>query len=121
MNFLKAQAVTALSSPRGFPDFQVNAMTYYSAPAHTQACRDFALECNRQLFEEAQLLNQAAFELLEKAELDAEVFAHYQALRRKADLKFEEAIDHLQLIEEEFSTASVLRSTLRDSGFDSRV
>ncbi|MEB0225777.1 hypothetical protein [Pseudomonas sp. 10S4] len=96
-------------------------MKYYSAPVHTQACRDFALECNRQLFEEAQLLNQAAFELLDKAELDAEVFAHYQALRCKADLKFEEAIDHLRLIEEEFSTASVLHSKSVDGGFDSWV
>lgn len=94
---------------------------YYSAPAHTQACRDFALECNHQLFEEAQLLSQAAFELLDKTGLDAEVFAHYQALRRKADLKFEDAIDHLRLIEQEFSTASVLHSKSVGGGFDSRV
>lgn len=96
-------------------------MKYYSAPTHTQACRDFALECNRNLFEEAQLLNQAAFELLDEAELDAEVFARYQALRRKADVKFEEAIDHLRLIEEEFSAAPALRSPSVDGRYDSRV
>lgn len=91
-------------------------MQYDLDPAQTQACRDFALECNRQLFEEAQLLNQAAFELLDQAELDAEVFTRYQALRRKADVKFEEAIDHLRLIEEEFTTPSLLQSAAIDDG-----
>lgn len=94
-------------------------MKYYSAPAHPQACRDFALECNRQLFEEAQVLNQAAFELLEGGELDAESFARYQALRCKTDAKFEEAIDHLRLIEEEFSVMSRPRSQQLDGNYDS--
>ncbi|KPN90639.1 hypothetical protein AL066_09960 [Pseudomonas nunensis] len=99
-------------------------MQYSSAPLHPQACRDFALECNRQLFEDAHLLSQEAFELLEKAELDAELFTHYQALRYKADMKFEEAIDHLRLIEEEFPSAerlALLRSKSSGEGFDSRA
>ncbi|RON51388.1 hypothetical protein [Pseudomonas frederiksbergensis] len=99
-------------------------MQYYSTPVHPQACRDFALECNRQLFEDAQQLSQEAFELLEKVELDAELFTHYQALRHKADLKFQEAIDHLRLIEEEFpsrETLALLRSKSSGEGFDSRV
>ncbi|MGF6113309.1 MULTISPECIES: hypothetical protein [Pseudomonas] len=100
-------------------------MTYYSAPpVHPQACRDFALECNRQLFEDAQQLSQEAFELLEKSELDAELFTRYQALRHKADLKFQEAIDHLRLIEEEFPSAETLaslRSKSAGGAFDSRV
>ncbi|WP_213939528.1 hypothetical protein [Pseudomonas sp. dw_612] len=99
-------------------------MQYFSAPVNPQACRDFALECNRQLFEDAHRLSQEAFELLEKVELDAELFTQYQALRHKADMKFQEAIDHLRLIEEEFPSAqtlALLHAKSRTDGFDSRI
>jgi hypothetical protein len=74
------------------------------------------------LFEEAHLLSREAFELLEKAELDAELFTQYQALRQKADVKFQDAIDHLRLIEEEFpSTETLAMLRAKSAGFDSRV
>lgn len=67
-----------------------------------KACRAFALERNRQMFEEAQDLSRCAFEMLENTDLDAELFDHYRAMRRKADLKFQEAIEHLHLLNEDF-------------------
>lgn len=77
-------------------------MIHYSTRDENSACRQFALERNRQLFEEAETLNQAAFALLEGSELDGEQFDRYKAMRRKADLKFEEAIEHLRLLNEDF-------------------
>lgn len=77
-------------------------MIHYSTRDEISACREFALERNGQLFEEAETLNQAAFALLEGSELDGEQFDRYQAMRRKADLKFEEAIEHLRLLNEDF-------------------
>lgn len=77
-------------------------MIHYSTCEETTACREFALERNRQLFEEAQALSRSAFELLEGSELDAEQFDRYQAMRHKADLKYAEAIEHLRLLNEEF-------------------
>ena len=38
--------------------------------------------------------------------MDVELFDRYQAMRRKADLKFEEAIEHLQLLNEDFPPVS---------------
>jgi hypothetical protein len=97
-------------------------MKYFSAPVDPEARRNFALECNRLLFEEAHLLSREAFELLEKAELDAELFTQYQALRQKADVKFQDAIDHLRLIEEEFpSTETLAMLRAKSAGLDSRV
>ncbi|MHC8286553.1 hypothetical protein ACYZUD_06925 [Pseudomonas sp. XS1P51] len=54
------------------------------------------------MFEEAQALSRCAFELLESGDMDVELFDRYQAMRRKADLKFEEAIEHLRLLNEDF-------------------
>jgi alanine racemase len=71
-----------------------------SATTNT-ACRDLALERNGVLFEEAQALNKAAYRVLEGTSLDAEMFTHYQALRKKADLKFFDAIEHLRLVNDE--------------------
>jgi exonuclease VII small subunit len=99
-------------------------MQYFSAPVNPQTRRNIALECNRHLFEDAHQLSREAFELLEKAELDAELFTHYQALRQKADTKFEEAIEHLRLIEEELPSmenVALLQSKSAGQGFDSRV
>lgn len=77
-------------------------MIQYSTSEQIKACRAFALERNRQMFEEAQALSRSAFELLESGKMDGELFDRYQAMRRKADLKFGEAIEHLRLLNEEF-------------------
>lgn len=71
-----------------------------SATTNT-ACRALAIERNGLLFEEAQALSKAAYRLLEGASLDAESFTHYQVLRKKADLKFLDAIEHLRLVNDE--------------------
>ncbi|MGE8186642.1 hypothetical protein [Pseudomonas sp. NPDC086278] len=77
-------------------------MMQFSSPEQIKACRAFALERNRQMFEEAQALSRCAFEMLDGGDLDLERFDQYQAMRRKADLKFQEAIEHLQLLNEDF-------------------
>lgn len=77
-------------------------MIQYSTRDEIKACRAFALERNHQMFEEAQALSRSAFELLEAGDLDGELFDRYQALRRKADLKFAEAIEHLRVLNENF-------------------
>lgn len=75
-------------------------MLAHDALFTTPTCRAFALEQNHRLFHQANALSQCALDLLDAPTLDAEAFAHYQALRRKADLKFAEAIDHLRLIQQ---------------------
>src|ERR1700712_3069589 len=84
------------------PENKVQVMKESSSSAQIKACRAFALERNRLMFEEAQDLNRAAHDLLDGSHLDVELFVRYQAMRRKADLKFEEAIEHLQLLNEDF-------------------
>jgi hypothetical protein len=81
---------------------KVPVMIQYSTRDEIKACRAFALERNRQMFEEAEALSRSAFELLEESDLDGELFDRYQAMRRKADLKFEEAIGHLRVLNEDF-------------------
>ena len=83
-------------------DNKVTVMKECSNPAQIKACRALALERNRQLFEDAHALNRAAYELLEADNLDLDQFEHYRALRRKADAKFAEAIDHLCVLNEDF-------------------
>ncbi|WP_231987116.1 hypothetical protein [Pseudomonas prosekii] len=120
----QSQHYAAVVAPSSHLIEKVNAMQYFSAPVNPQARRNIALECNRHLFEDAHQLSREAFELLEKAELDAELFTHYQALRQKADMKFEEAIEHLRLIEEELPSmenVALLSSKSAGQGFDSRV
>ncbi|MBN6775996.1 hypothetical protein JRG42_22135 [Pseudomonas granadensis] len=73
-----------------------------STPAQIKACRALALERNRQLFDNAHTLNRAANAMLEVENLDMEQFEHYRALRKKADLLFEDAIDHLCVLNEDF-------------------
>lgn len=73
-----------------------------STPNQIKACRTLALERNQQLFEEAQALNRQAHELLEGHDLDFKKFDYYQALRRKADSKFEDAIEHLCVLNADF-------------------
>ncbi|MBH2033017.1 MAG: hypothetical protein I8H93_10560 [Pseudomonadales bacterium] len=77
-------------------------MIHYSTRDELKACREFALQRNRQMFEEAETLNQCAFALLEGSELDGEQFDRYQAMRRKADVKFAEAIEHLRVLNDDF-------------------
>ena len=77
-------------------------MIQYSSPEQIKACRALALERNHQMFREAQDLSRCAFEMLDGEELDMELFDRYRALRRKADLKFQEAIAHLRLLNEDF-------------------
>lgn len=77
-------------------------MIQYSTRDEIKACRAFALERNQQMFEEAQALSRDAFAMLEGSDLDGEVFDRYLALRRKADLKFAEAIEHLRVLNENF-------------------
>ena len=91
----------------GTSNDKVPVMIQYSTCDETTACRAFALERNRQLFEEAQALSRCAFEMLEGNDLDMELFDRYQAVRRKADLKFEEAIEHLRLLNEDFPPVSM--------------
>ncbi|CAI8763143.1 DUF1778 domain-containing protein [Pseudomonas sp. IT-P12] len=92
-------------------------MIQYSTRDEIKACRAFALERNHQMFEEAQALSRNAFDLLEAGDLDGELFDRYQALRRKADLKFAEAIEHLRVLNENFppihQAASVPREVIR--------
>lgn len=87
---------------RNLDNIKVTVMNECSTPAQIKACRALALERNRQLFEEAHALNKAANELLETTPTDFERFEQYRALRKKADAKFEDAIDHLYVLNEDF-------------------
>ena len=100
VRFPKAMACEGTSTS------QVPDMIHYSSRDEISACRAFALDRNRHLFEEAQALSNSAFELLEGGNLDAKRFDRYQAMRRKADLKYEEAIEHLRLLNEDFPSAT---------------
>jgi hypothetical protein len=81
---------------------KVLVMIQYATRDEIKACRAFALERNRQMFEHAQALSRSAFELLEGGDLDGELFDRYLLLRRKADLNFQEAIEHLRVLNEDF-------------------
>ncbi|MHC8339271.1 hypothetical protein [Pseudomonas sp. HLT2-19-2] len=82
-------------------------MIHYSTSDEIKACRAFALERNRQMFESAQALSRNAFALLEGSDMDVELFDRYQAMRRKADLTFQDAIEHLRVLNEDFPPVSV--------------
>mgnify|MGYP001084665543 CR=1 FL=1 len=73
---------------------------------HLTACRRLALERNEKLFEEANALNRSAIDLLERPDLDNEMFLQYLQIRGKAESLFREALDHLCLINEQFTTRS---------------
>jgi uncharacterized membrane protein len=66
------------------------------------ACLTLALERNKQLFNEAHSLSCAALDLLDRPDMDAEMFMQYQEKKRYADRKYREAIEHLQLIMTEY-------------------
>lgn len=77
-------------------------MYAHTTIAQRVACRDLALEQNQRLFEKANALNQTARELLDRPDLDSEMFFNYLHLRDKANARFREALDHLLLINETF-------------------
>ena len=62
------------------------------------ACLNLALERNKQLFNEAYILRCAALDFLDQPYLDAEMFTQYLEMKRYADLKYHDAIGHLQSI-----------------------
>jgi hypothetical protein len=66
------------------------------------ACRCLAMEQNKKLFEEANALSRAAFDLLDRPDFDSEIFQQYLQLRGKAEALFREALDHLTLLNEQF-------------------
>lgn len=71
------------------------------ATARLNACRHLAMEQNEKLFEEASALNRTALDLLDRPDLDDEMFLEYLRLRDKAQAKYQEALDHLALINEQ--------------------
>ncbi|MNN16395.1 hypothetical protein D3C76_791370 [compost metagenome] len=79
--------------------------------AQLLACRCLAMEQNKKLFDEANAISRAAFELLEQPDLDSDKFQHYLQLRRKAETLFCEALDHLILLNENFPPLPVQKQT----------
>jgi uncharacterized membrane protein len=72
------------------------------SPDQSQACRRLAMEQNKKLFEEANVLSRSASDLLEHAHLDSERFLRYLELRKKADAQYRDALEHLKLLTEQF-------------------
>ncbi|VVO96642.1 hypothetical protein PS850_06053 [Pseudomonas fluorescens] len=62
----------------------------------TKACLKQAFERNHQLFSEAQRLRCAALNILDRPYLNPAAFSQYQEQRRQADLKYEDAMEHLR-------------------------
>lgn len=60
------------------------------------ACLNQALERNNRLFSEAQILRYAALDILDRPYLDTSAFSQYEEKRRHADLKYDDAIEHLR-------------------------
>jgi uncharacterized protein VirK/YbjX len=82
------------------------------------ACRRLALEQNQRIFHEANAINCSAGVLLDRPDLDCEIFDEYLRMRRKADALFREAIDHLKLLNQVFpqsvTFATVERTTVHE-------
>ncbi|WP_300628464.1 hypothetical protein [Pseudomonas sp.] len=77
-------------------------MQYNDTYTQRLACRDLALEQNQKLFNEANALSRSAFDLLERADFDSDMFIEYLRLRGKAQALFCEAIDHLGVLNTHF-------------------
>jgi hypothetical protein len=77
-------------------------MSFKYTHAQLLACRCLAMEQNKKLFDEANAMSRAAFELLEQPDLDSEKFHYYLQMRKKAETLFCEALDHLTLLNENF-------------------
>lgn len=69
--------------------------------AQLRACRCLAME-NKKIFSEANALSRCAFDLLDQPDFDSEKFYYYLQLRRKAEVQYREAIDHLTLLDKLF-------------------
>jgi hypothetical protein len=80
--------------------------------AHLAACHRLAMEQNERLFVEANALNRSAIDLLDRPDLDSELFLQYLQLRGKAEARFREALEHLSLINEQFPVLSNEPETL---------
>lgn len=72
------------------------------------ACRQLALEQNQKLFNQANALTRSAFDLLERPDLDSELFDQYLRLRGKAQALLREAIEHLGVVNEHFPAPCAL-------------
>ena len=76
------------------------------ATTHLTACCRLAMEQNKKLFEGANALNRSAVDLLDRPDLDSDMFLQYLHLRGKAEVQFREALDHLSLVNEQFPELS---------------
>lgn len=72
-----------------------------------EACRRFALEQNDLLFIHAQNTERAAANLLERPDLDAEMFDRYLNLKAKACQRYTEALEHMIVINRDFPEPEV--------------
>jgi hypothetical protein len=76
-------------------------MSNYSAD-QIIACRRVAMEQNQKLFEEANALNRSALDLLERSDFDSEMFLVYLQVKKRAENRFSEALEHAILLNEHF-------------------
>ncbi|AZE66565.1 hypothetical protein [Pseudomonas synxantha] len=83
-------------------------MQYNDTYTQMMACRQLAMEQNQKLFNQANALSRSAYQLLERPDLDSELFDQYLHLRGKAEALFREAIDHLGVLNEHFPAPSSL-------------
>lgn len=77
------------------------------------ACRKFALEQNERIVRQAHALNTQAHELLSHAHPNIDTFEQYHLLRHKAEEKFQEAAEHLSLVNENFAEEEDDNQSLR--------
>ena len=66
------------------------------------ARRRLAFEQNQRIFREANAINCSAWALLDRPDLDCEIFDEYLHVRLRANALFREAIVHLKLLNEIF-------------------
>ncbi|WP_423204029.1 hypothetical protein PGC34_19985 [Pseudomonas kribbensis] len=67
-----------------------------------RACRKFALEQNERMVRQAHALNAQAHDLISNAQPNIDTFEQYHRLRQRAEEKFQEAAEHLRLVNEDF-------------------
>ncbi|MGH8385012.1 MAG: hypothetical protein ACRESJ_05885 [Pseudomonas sp.] len=80
------------------------------SPAQLRACRRFAMQQNKKLFEEANALSRCALDMLDQPDFDSEKLLQYLQLRAKAEAMFREALEHIALLNEQFPPLPVSRS-----------
>jgi hypothetical protein len=74
------------------------------------ACHRLAMEQNQKLFEEANAINRSALDLLERSDFDSEMFQVYLQLQEKAKKRFGEALEHITLLNQHFSSPKLLNT-----------